>query len=82
MDIEEAHDLSCQKGQKLFKHPGTGLMVMNRNYLKEKGKCCGNKCLFCPYGHAKVKNHKCSPETCPHATKDDSLAVAPVVENW
>jgi hypothetical protein len=27
-----------------------GRIIFTAQYLKEKGKCCGNKCRHCPYG--------------------------------
>ncbi len=27
-----------------------GMIIFTAQYLKEKGKCCGNKCRHCPYG--------------------------------
>lgn len=37
-----------------------GLMVMTKEYLLNRGYCCGNKCRHCPYGHINVnsKEHK------------------------
>jgi hypothetical protein len=28
-----------------------GLMVLTESYLKERGYCCGNGCLHCPYNY-------------------------------
>jgi len=31
-----------------------GLMVLTAKYLLERGYCCGNGCLHCPYDHEAV----------------------------
>jgi len=31
-----------------------GLMVLTESYLKERGYCCGNGCLHCPYNYEAV----------------------------
>ncbi len=31
-----------------------GLMVLTRKFLLERGYCCGNGCLHCPYNHEAV----------------------------
>lgn len=33
-----------------------GLMVLNRRYLLNRGYCCNNGCLHCPYGKPDAKN--------------------------
>ena len=35
-----------------------GLMVLTESYLKERGYCCGNGCLHCPYNYAGVPEPK------------------------
>ena len=32
-----------------------GLMVLTKQYLQERGYCCGNGCLHCPYSYEKVE---------------------------
>jgi len=32
-----------------------GLMVLTASYLKERGYCCGNGCLHCPYNYEAVQ---------------------------
>jgi hypothetical protein len=35
--------------------------VFTEIYHKKRGKCCGNACRHCPYGHQNVpKPHSCS----------------------
>jgi len=31
-----------------------GLMVLTKHYLEERGYCCGNGCLHCPYNYEAV----------------------------
>jgi hypothetical protein len=31
-----------------------GLLVMTAKYLLERGNCCGNGCLHCPYNYEAV----------------------------
>lgn len=31
-----------------------GLMVLTESYLKNRGYCCGNGCLHCPYNYESV----------------------------
>lgn len=35
-----------------------GLLVMTALYLSERGYCCGNGCLNCPYDYIKVPERK------------------------
>jgi hypothetical protein len=32
-----------------------GLMVLTESYLRERGYCCGNGCLHCPYNYEAVE---------------------------
>ena len=32
-----------------------GLMVLTERYLLERGYCCGNGCLHCPYNYTEVE---------------------------
>ncbi|KAJ5074295.1 hypothetical protein M0811_00924 [Anaeramoeba ignava] len=47
--INERHDKAQLKGEKMYVDPKTGLFVMTRDALLERGTCCGNKCRHCPY---------------------------------
>jgi len=31
-----------------------GLMVLTEKYLRDRGFCCGNGCLHCPYNYEAV----------------------------
>ncbi len=72
-DIEEAHNAACNNGQDLFVHPVTKMSVMTSTYLSKRKTCCGKQCLFCPYKHANVKNHKCTLQSCKFQCDDSTL---------
>jgi Family of unknown function (DUF5522) len=42
-----------------------GFMVFTASYLLKQNKCCGNKCLHCPYNHINVvsKNNSLHPNS-------------------
>jgi hypothetical protein len=35
-----------------------GYRVMTENYLRQRGWCCGNGCLHCPYTPRAVKGNR------------------------
>ncbi len=35
-----------------------GLVVLTRQYLLERGYCCGNGCIHCPYDYERVPEPK------------------------
>lgn len=35
-----------------------GLLVFTAHYLRERGYCCGNGCLNCPYDYERVPEPK------------------------
>ncbi|HXS56229.1 MAG TPA: DUF5522 domain-containing protein [Hanamia sp.] len=37
-----------------FYYNDTGLMVLTEKYHLERGYCCGNGCLHCPYNYVNV----------------------------
>ena len=53
--IEEAHLSACRAGQSTYNDPATGYTVFTEAAHRQRGKCCGNKCRHCPYGHYNVK---------------------------
>eukprot|EP00968_Pinguiococcus_pyrenoidosus_P027951 scaffold7580_cov325-Pinguiococcus_pyrenoidosus.AAC.5 len=65
VDIEELHENACQRGEKGYMDPATGLFVMTREALRQvrtshralvkRKRCCGNACRHCPYGHMTVQ---------------------------
>jgi len=54
-DIEEAHSLAVSQGKDFYIDPGTGLTVFTALAAERRGKCCGNACRHCPFGHFNVK---------------------------
>lgn len=42
----------------LFYYNPNGLMVLTAKYLLERGYCCGNGCLNCPYDYKNVPEPK------------------------
>ncbi len=53
-DIEEAHRDACETNRSTYTDPSTGYSVFTEEALLKKGKCCGNGCRHCPYGHYNV----------------------------
>ena len=47
-----------------------GLVVLTEKYLRDRGYCCGNGCLHCPYGYENVPEPKRS-ELTRQASKED-----------
>jgi hypothetical protein len=43
---------------KHFNYNEQGYMVLTAQYHLENGKCCGNGCINCPYGHINVPEPK------------------------
>jgi hypothetical protein len=37
-----------------FYYNGQGLMVLTEKLHRERGHCCGNGCLHCPYHYERV----------------------------
>lgn len=48
-----------------------GYMVLTAKYHLERGICCGNGCLHCPYDHANVPGR--FSEGADAAPKEDNL---------
>lgn len=53
-EIEEAHLAACSSRQDTYIDPQSGYSVFTRDALKRRGKCCGNGCRHCPFGHFNV----------------------------
>ncbi|HAN71048.1 MAG TPA: hypothetical protein DCQ36_05590 [Actinobacteria bacterium] len=49
-----AHDRACARGEAGYADPRTGLFVFTRDYLSNRGWCCGHACRHCPYDHIAV----------------------------
>ena len=52
MSHVEEHRKAVQAGQLGYIDSTTGLFVMTENYLRERGRCCGNGCRHCPFGRS------------------------------
>lgn len=76
-DIEDLHKTACLNMKNMFKLHDKDVYVLTSHFLKKRGKCCGNTCMFCPYSHQNVGGHKCTTQTCYHSinasTFDTSL---------
>jgi len=46
-----------KQGQDYYTLPN-GLLVFTATYLQERGFCCGNGCLHCPYNYMNVPEPK------------------------
>ena len=55
IDIEEAHTAACRIGKGTYIDPVTGYTVITELAHRKRGKCCGNGCRHCPFGHFNVK---------------------------
>ena len=54
-DIKDLHRAACLDRQSTYIDPATGYHVFTEYGHLQRGKCCGNKCRHCPYGHYSVK---------------------------
>ncbi|KAG8458178.1 hypothetical protein KFE25_011709 [Diacronema lutheri] len=54
VDVEELHEAACAAGRRGYCDPRTGLTVFTRVAHLQRGRCCGNGCRHCPYGHVLV----------------------------
>ena len=52
MSHSDDHRTAVQSGQYGYIDSNTGLFVMTENYLRERGRCCGNGCRHCPFGRS------------------------------
>jgi hypothetical protein len=52
--ITVLHQAACDQGSDTYIDPSTGYQVMTSKALLKQGRCCGNSCRHCPYGHINV----------------------------
>ena len=52
--IPALHALAVRQGNMFYADPETGLMVMTELASLKRGRCCGNACRHCAYGHSQV----------------------------
>lgn len=50
----EAHRRAIDAGERTYRDPATGYVVMTELAHLARGECCGNGCRHCPYDHAQV----------------------------
>jgi hypothetical protein len=53
--FNQHRSLLLQNQAKSYIDPKTGYSVFTEIEHFARGKCCGNACRHCPYGHANVK---------------------------
>ena len=58
VSVDDLHLAACKEGRSTYIDPATGYQVLTSDALQKQGKCCGNSCRHCPYGHINVNNHK------------------------
>ena len=54
-NFDALNKLACSKGLETYKDPISGYQVLTSEALLKKGKCCGNSCRHCPFGHVNVE---------------------------
>jgi len=55
-NLEELNHSACEDGKDTYIDPSSGYQVLTSEALLKKGKCCGNSCRHCPYGHINVES--------------------------
>lgn len=53
-NLHELNLAACKEGRDTYIDPITGYQVLTSDALLRQGKCCGNSCRHCPYGHINV----------------------------
>jgi diphthamide synthase (EF-2-diphthine--ammonia ligase) len=56
LNVDELHLEACKEGRSTYIDPATGYQVLTNDALLRQGKCCGNSCRHCPYGHINVSD--------------------------
>ena len=56
VNVDELHLEACKEGRSTYIDPATGYQVLTSDALLWQGKCCGNSCRHCPYGHINVSD--------------------------
>jgi ATP-binding cassette subfamily B (MDR/TAP) protein 1 len=71
-NLEELHRIACEAERDTYIDPASGYQVLTSLALQKQGRCCGNSCRHCPYGHINVRGVKHSDLSIEH----------PVLMNW
>ena len=56
-NFKDLHQIANDKNQSTYVDPKTGYVVLTSQALLKQGKCCGNACRHCPFGHINVKEN-------------------------
>lgn len=51
----EVHQAAVAAGQRTYRDPSTGYLVMTEVEHRRRGSCCGTGCRHCPWGHSAVE---------------------------
>ena len=70
--LDELHSEACKEGRGIYIDPSTGYQVLTSIALLKQGKCCGNSCRHCPYGHINVADSRHSQQQ----------ITSPILINW
>jgi ATP-binding cassette subfamily B (MDR/TAP) protein 1 len=57
-NFQEFNRLACNEGRDTYNDPASGYQVLTSEALLRQGRCCGNSCRHCPYGHINVSGEK------------------------
>jgi diphthamide synthase (EF-2-diphthine--ammonia ligase) len=72
VNVDELHLEACKEGLSTYIDPATGYQVLTSDALLRQGKCCGNSCRHCPYGHINVDDLQNS----------ERQIINPILMNW
>ena len=50
-----AHAAAVAAGERIYRDPATGYVVMTELEHLRRGDCCGSACRHCPFGHRNVR---------------------------
>jgi diphthamide synthase (EF-2-diphthine--ammonia ligase) len=71
-NLEKLHRIACESERDTYIDPASGYQVLTSLALQKQGRCCGNSCRHCPYGHINVRGVK----------QSDLSIERPVLMNW
>jgi hypothetical protein len=54
-DWRPVHAAAVRAGERIYRDPATGYVVMTELEHLRRGTCCASGCRHCPYGHRDVK---------------------------
>ncbi|CAF4107301.1 unnamed protein product [Rotaria sp. Silwood2] len=62
LSIHLLHRQACLNSQYIYIDPESRLQVLTRYAHLQRGKCCGNQCRHCPYGHMNAEINFSRPQ--------------------